>query len=74
MKIEEVDDLVIIDGFEVDGFIDTEQRCLNCKFHLVYYEEFDAYFCPYCNVWKEGKCSDPECCYCPKRPDTPLPV
>ena len=35
MKIEEKDDLVIIDEFEIEGFIDKAQRCSICKFNLV---------------------------------------
>jgi hypothetical protein len=55
MKIEERDDLVIIDGFEIDGFIDEERCCSICKINLVYYEDFAAYFCPKCNYWTEKK-------------------
>lgn len=40
---------------------------------LVYYEDFDAYFCAQCNNWTESKCSDPDCTYCPNRPEKPLP-
>jgi hypothetical protein len=74
MKIEEKDDLVIIDGFEIEGFIDKSQHCSICNFNLVYYEDFDAYFCPHCNYWTESQCSDPNCHYCPNRPEKPLPV
>jgi ribosomal protein L37AE/L43A len=49
MKIEEKDDKVLIDDFEIDGHIDEKRCCSNCKFNLVYYEDFDAYFCPNCN-------------------------
>lgn len=72
MKIVEVDDKVNIDGFEFYGHVD-KQRCSTCKSNLVYYEEFDAYFCPKCNNWTESKCSDPNCKYCPNRPLNPLP-
>jgi hypothetical protein len=73
MKIEEKDDKVIIDDFEIDGHIDEDRCCSNCKFNLVYYEDFDAYFCSKCNYWTESKCSDPDCNYCPQRPEKPLP-
>ncbi|MCE4048833.1 MULTISPECIES: hypothetical protein [Bacillaceae] len=73
MKIEEKDDLVIIDGIEIDGSIDMEQHCKKCQHNLVYYEDYDAYFCPSCNEWTEVKCEDPNCSYCPKRPEKPLP-
>ncbi|MGF6949849.1 putative RNA-binding Zn-ribbon protein involved in translation (DUF1610 family) [Neobacillus sp. B4I6] len=75
MKIEvKDDDKVIIDDFEFYGHIDQKQRCSNCKFNLVYYEDFDAYFCPKCNYWTESKCSDLVCEYCPNRPEKPLPL
>jgi hypothetical protein len=73
MKIEEKDDKVLIDDFEIDGHIDEKRCCSNCKFNLVYYEDFDAYFCPNCNYWTESKCSDADCEYCPNRPEKPLP-
>lgn len=72
MKIEEKNDLVIIDDVEIEGFIDKEQCCSICKFNLVYYEYFDAYFCPNCNSWTESKCGDTDCDYCPNRPEKPL--
>jgi hypothetical protein len=71
MKIEEKDDLVIIDGYEIGGFIDG--YCSVCNFSLVFYEDFDAHFCPNCNTWTESKCNDPDCDYCSNRPENPLP-
>jgi hypothetical protein len=73
MEVIETDTGVIIAGFKIDGFLDRAQYCPVCKSHLVYYEDYDAYFCPSCNIWTEVKCGDPECMYCPNRPDTPLP-
>ncbi|MFY0518812.1 hypothetical protein ACOMCU_13430 [Lysinibacillus sp. UGB7] len=74
MKIGEVkdDDKVIIDGFEFYGHIVHKQCCSKCKFNLVYYEDFDAYFCPKCNRWTESRCNDPKCKYCPTRPEKPI--
>lgn len=72
MKIEVKDDLVIIDGFEIYGHVDQGKSCSKCKFHLVYYEKYDSYFCPNCNSWTESKCSDPDCEYCQHRPIKPL--
>jgi hypothetical protein len=72
MKIEEKDDYVLIDNFEIDGFIDEEKFCLICKSNFIYYEDFDTYFCPKCNKWTEKKCGDPDCDDCTKRPEKPL--
>lgn len=73
MKIKETEYGVSINGYEIEGHIDTEQSCPSCKHFLVYADEFDAYFCPSCNVWTESKCGDTTCLYCPKRPERPLP-
>lgn len=73
MKIVEKDGQVIIDGFELYGQIEQNNFCSQCKSNLVYYDKFDTYFCPKCNSWTESKCSDPQCKYCPSRPEYPLP-
>jgi len=72
MKIKEVDSKVIIDDFEFYGQIEQEKYCPKCNFNLVYYDDFDTYFCPKCNSWSESKCSDPSCKYCTNRPEKPL--
>lgn len=36
-----------------------------------YSEEFDAYYDDETNEWLEDKCDDPECEYCPNRPEKP---
>lgn len=72
MEIKEEDGKVIIDHFELYGQIEREKYCSTCKFNLVYYDDFDTYFCPKCNNWIESKCSDPNCKYCPNRTEKPL--
>ena len=72
MKIKEVDGKVIIDDFEIYGQIEQEKYCSKCDFHLIYYDDFDTYFCPECNSWMESACSDSTCRYCSNRPETPL--
>lgn len=49
----------------------TGVTCHICGAYTLYSFEYDASFCPLCNDWREKACSDPECCYCSKRPDTP---
>lgn len=34
-------------------------------------ERHDAYFCPACDAWIEGQCSDPKCSFCQTRPSRP---
>lgn len=74
MTIKETKTFVIIDGNEIEGFIDGERHCNMCKSHLVFYDDFDAYFCPKCNNWMESKCTDSECEFCSSRPDRPLAI
>lgn len=38
---------------------------------IKYHEGYDAYYCGICDTWLEKACSDPECCYCPDRPERP---
>lgn len=42
--MEETDHSVIIDGYEVNGWIEENQKCKMCKFNFVYHEMYDAYF------------------------------
>lgn len=72
MKIIEYYVKVIIDGFEFYGQIEQNKFCSQCKSNVVYYDDFDAYFCPKCNSWTNSKCSDPHCKYCANRPEKPL--
>ena len=72
MKISEEYGRVKIDDLEFYGQIEEEKFCSKCKFNLVYYDDFDAWFCPKCNYWIQSKCSDPDCKYCANRPETPL--
>jgi hypothetical protein len=48
--------------------MDSGHNCENVK---QYSEEYDAYFCPICNIWLEDRCNDPECEFCNIRPLTP---
>jgi hypothetical protein len=36
-----------------------------------YSEQYDAYYDDETNEWLEDKCDDPECEYCPNRPEKP---
>jgi hypothetical protein len=73
MNIKETDTTVIIDGIEIEGFIDEERFCPICRSNQVYFDDYDSYFCPECNYWIEKKCGDPHCDYCSNRPYKPLP-
>ena len=63
--------VVVIDGREIDGHID-ERVCPKCGRARIYYDDYDAYFCAFCNVWLESRCSDAMCEYCRSRPENPL--
>lgn len=64
-----IDDAVIIEGQIMDS---SDYVCEKCKSEVIYYDQYDAMFCPKCNHWLEKKCGDPECCYCLSRPDKPI--
>lgn len=46
-------------------------QCSCCNEDTFYSEKYDAYFCSKCDTWNESKCSDPDCFYCPNRPEKP---
>ena len=74
VKENEKNGTVTVNGsLIVGGFIDDDFFCDHCGSVRVYYDKHDAYFCPSCNIWLEGRCSDPDCNYCSGRPRTPLP-
>jgi len=62
---------VDIEGQKIMGWI-LDEFCDVCKSKLVYYEKYDAKFCPQCNEWKEIGCGDINCEYCRQRPPKPL--
>ncbi|MBB4826321.1 hypothetical protein HNO89_003580 [Sporosarcina luteola] len=72
MEIKELHGKVTIGDFELYGQIEEEKYCSTCNFNLIYYDDFDTYFCPKCNNWLESKCNDPNCKYCCNRPEKPL--
>lgn len=71
MIIKEKENKIEVNNYEFEGFID-DQRCNECNQIQMYYDKYDAYFCPNCNLWKEKSCNDPECEYCRNRPSKPL--
>lgn len=43
--------------------------CTTCGSERKYSNQYDAYYCELCNVWKEEKCGDSEMCnYRPEKP------
>ncbi|HTI97724.1 MAG TPA: hypothetical protein VL527_02385 [Dongiaceae bacterium] len=64
--------MVLIGDISVPGWID-DVSCGHCGAARIYHEDYDAYFCPTCNLWLERQCGDATCSYCSKRPDKPLP-
>ena len=45
-----------------------------CGTREVYYDLYDASFCPKCNLWLENACGDPHCDYCSIRQNTQLEI
>ena len=49
---EPKDDYVLyINGVELEGFIDEDSICKTCGANQCYLDDYDEYFCPYCNIW-----------------------
>ena len=49
------------------------KTCDKCSGAIAYSDEWDAYYCPACNEWKETTCGDPDCYWqCTKRPEKPI--
>lgn len=71
MKITENENIVKIDKFEVQGFIDFK-KCSTCNSLRIYHEKYDRFFCPKCNLWLESGCDDPNCEFCTTIPEKPL--
>lgn len=44
-------------------------KCDKCKGAASYSELYDVYYCNKCMIYLEDKCSNSDCCFCPKRPD-----
>lgn len=42
---------LFINGVELEGFIDEDSYCKICGKSQCYLDEYDEYFCPYCNQW-----------------------
>ena len=64
--------VVLIDGEPIDGFIDG--RLAECLHQRIYAEKYDAYFCAVEDKWLEAICGDPSCDFCRARPENPLPA
>lgn len=70
----EVEDeyILCINGVKLNGFIDDGLVCLNCHANQCYLDDYDEYFCPYCNIWKyEDFWDRDEIQYFKKRPLEP---
>ena len=65
--------IVTIDGYQFPGFV-LDVSCPQCGQALILNEDYDAEFCPACNVWGSRGCGDPSCPLCENRPEQPLPV
>ena len=47
----EDDYALYINGVELEGFIDEDSICKTCGANQCYLDDYDEYFCPYCNIW-----------------------
>lgn len=73
MRIEQRGNVVVLNGLEISGTIQQNQKCSTCQRYVIYDDTFDSYFCASCNEWLEEICDDPHCRNCVQRPERPLP-
>ena len=52
----------------------TCRTCEVCHNQFHHDEKYDADYCDPCDEWKDKKCSDADCYFCPTRPDRPSQV
>ena len=45
-----------------------------CGSERKYFQRHDAYYCELCNKWLEPTCDDPDCWFCPDRPEKPSQI
>ncbi|OPZ85223.1 MAG: hypothetical protein BWY74_03982 [Firmicutes bacterium ADurb.Bin419] len=64
-------EVVLCGKWRIGGIL-LKEKCEVCDYPIVYFDKYDAEFCPNCNVWLAKNCGDPNCSYCSKRPDTPF--
>ncbi|MBR6770588.1 MAG: hypothetical protein IKM28_05020 [Lachnospiraceae bacterium] len=58
---------------EIGDFLEKECPLCGQRTRLYVYQ-YDAVCCLSCNQWLETGCSDPNCEFCRKRPETPYAV
>ena len=68
----EDDYALYVNGVKLEGFIDEDSICKTCGANQCYLDDYDEYFCPYCDLWmyKDFWDSD-ETYYLKKRPLEP---
>lgn len=47
----EDDYALYVNGVKLEGFIDEDSICKTCGANQCYLDDYDEYFCPYCNLW-----------------------
>jgi len=73
-KAEDALEKALDSDIDINASLKSAFYVLNNKGNdrILYSERYDAYYCSFCNEWLDPKCIDPECFFCPNRPDRPL--
>ena len=74
IKYFEEQNIIYIGDHKIFGFPWGNDGCPVCGFQKMYHEEYDAVFCPICNIWLEQECGSADCEYCGNRPSFPVPI
>ncbi len=58
-------------SFGPAGTLRFRHFCERHNINTEYSRQYDAYYCPSCNCWREPVCGNPDCEFCNQRPPTP---
>jgi hypothetical protein len=68
---KEIEGVFLMKNGKIRDELEMLKHCKICLDPLDYNDEHDSVFCPSCDEWREGACSDPDCDYCLARPAKP---
>ena len=74
IRWSEEENIIYIGDHKIYCYPMGNEVCQVCGFPKMYYEEYDALFCPVCNIWFDEGCGNADCEFCGNRPAFPVPI
>jgi hypothetical protein len=68
---KKIEGVFLMKNGKIRELLELPNHCKVCLDPLDYNDEHDSIFCPTCDEWREGSCSDTSCEYCLARPAKP---